>query len=114
MGRAFLGLGDSALDSLHSPSYLGCWLSHGRDDIDHCYLIAGDPSRRIARIHAPDYTLSVATDAPGLQVFTGKPGLIALEPEIHPDAPNHDAFPSIVLRPGRTFGQTSRWTVTPV
>lgn len=81
--------------------------------IDHCYLVGGDLARTIARIAAPDYALSVATDAPGLQVFTGKSGLVAIEPEIHPDAPNHENFPDIVLRPGQTFRQISHWTVTP-
>ena len=82
------------------------------DTIDHCYLVSGDITRPIARLAAPDYALAVATDAPGLQVFTGKPGLVALEPEIHPDAPNHADFPDIVLRPGQTFRQISHWTVT--
>ena len=32
---------------------------------------------------------------------------IALETQNFPDAPNHDNFPSTVLRPGETYTQTS-------
>ena len=32
---------------------------------------------------------------------------IALETQNFPDAPNHDNFPSAVLRPGETYTQTS-------
>jgi aldose 1-epimerase len=83
------------------------------DIIDHCYLIDGDLDEPCAVVDAPDHVLRVSTDAPGLQVFTGKPGLIAIEPEIHPDAPNHPDFPDIILRPGETFRQSSRWQVSP-
>ena len=48
-------------------------------------------------------TLVVETTQPGLQLFTGKPGAIALETQHFADAPNHPAFPSTVLRPGETF-----------
>jgi aldose 1-epimerase len=48
-------------------------------------------------------TLVVQTTQPGLQLFTGKPGAIALETQHFPDAPHHPNFPSTVLRPGETF-----------
>jgi aldose 1-epimerase len=48
-------------------------------------------------------TLVVETTQPGLQLFTGKPGAIALETQHFADAPNHPNFPSTVLRPGETF-----------
>jgi aldose 1-epimerase len=48
-------------------------------------------------------TLVVETTQPGLQLFTGKPGAIALETQHFADAPNHPNFPSTVLRPGKTF-----------
>jgi aldose 1-epimerase len=66
----------------------------------------------------------VETDAPGLQVYDaarldtspvlghlGKPygghAGIAMEPQFWPDAPNQPNFPSITLRPGECFSQTS-------
>jgi aldose 1-epimerase len=66
------------------------------------------------------------TDAPGLQIYDaarldtspakghqgipyGRHAGIALEPQIWPDAPNHTNFPSITLRPGEPFRQSSRF-----
>jgi aldose 1-epimerase len=48
-------------------------------------------------------TLVVETTQPGLQLFTGKPGAIALETQHFADAPHRANFPSTVLRPGETF-----------
>jgi aldose 1-epimerase len=47
--------------------------------------------------------LVVETTQPGVQLFTGKPGAIALETQHFADAPHHANFPSTVLRPGETF-----------
>ncbi len=52
-------------------------------------------------------TVSVETTEPGLQLFTGKPGAVALETQHFPDAPNHPNFPSTALRPGETFRSTT-------
>lgn len=48
-------------------------------------------------------SLSVQTSQPGLQLYTGKPGAVALETQHFADAPHHPAFPSTVLRPGERF-----------
>lgn len=45
----------------------------------------------------------VETTQPGVQLFTGKPGAIALETQHFADAPHRPNFPSTVLRPGETF-----------
>lgn len=52
-------------------------------------------------------TLVLETTQPGLQLFTGKPGAIALETQHFADAPNHANFPSTVLRPGQTFASST-------
>lgn len=52
-------------------------------------------------------TLVVETTQPGLQLFTGKPGAIALETQHFADSPNRTNFPSTVLRPGETFTATT-------
>jgi aldose 1-epimerase len=52
-------------------------------------------------------TLVVETTQPGLQLFTGKPGAIALETQHFADAPNRSNFPSTVLRPGQTFSSST-------
>lgn len=61
--------------------------------------------RRAATLSDPESgrTLVVETTQPGVQLFTGKPGAIALETQHFADAPNHPNFPSTVLRPGETF-----------
>ena len=66
-------------------------------------------------------TIEVLSDQPGLQVYSGnffdgtsigkygKPQRyresLALETQKFPDSPNHDYFPSTVLRPGETYTQ---------
>lgn len=85
----------------------------------------GDSLGLAAEVYEP-YTgilMKVWTDRPGLQFYSGnfmdgsdvgkrgdrhdfRTG-IALETQNFPDAPNHDNFPSAVLRPGETYTQTS-------
>jgi aldose 1-epimerase len=52
-------------------------------------------------------TIVVETTQPGLQLFTGKPGAIALETQHFADAPHHPNFPSTVLRPGEAFNAST-------
>ncbi|MBV8353742.1 MAG: galactose mutarotase [Candidatus Eremiobacteraeota bacterium] len=51
--------------------------------------------------------LSVETTQPGMQLYTGKPGAIALETQHFADAPHHSNFPSTLLRAGDTFRSTT-------
>ena len=77
-------------------------------DVDHCFVLT--PRREIApamRLSSGDLSLDVLTDAPAIHVYTGNDCGIAMEPEIHPDAPNKPGFPSIELKPGDQFHQTS-------
>jgi aldose 1-epimerase len=52
-------------------------------------------------------SIVVETTQPGMQLFTGKPGAIALETQHFADAPHHANFPTTVLRPGETFSATT-------
>lgn len=52
-------------------------------------------------------TLIVETTQPGLQLYTGKPGAVALETQHFADAPHHQNFPSTVLRPDMVFTATT-------
>ena len=62
-------------------------------------------------------TLSIETDQPGLQVYSGqgltapfvKHGAMVFEPQGYPDAPNHPGFPSVFLRPGETYRRRSTY-----
>ena len=69
--------------------------------------------------------LDVWSTEPGVQFYDGAyvkvgvPGLggrrygansgVCFEPQLFPDAPNHDNFPSAVLRPGETYRQATRF-----
>lgn len=93
---------------------------------DHNWVLnkakAGETSLA-AEVYEPEtgIVMTVYTDQPGIQFYagqgmngkeTGKRGDkhnfrsgIALETQNFPDAPNHDNFPSAVLRPGETYTQ---------
>jgi aldose 1-epimerase len=95
--------------------------------LDHNFVVRGTGLRRVATLSAPDgLALTVASDQPGVQVYTGahfdgtvvgtsgtaygpRSG-IALETQGFPDAPNHAAFPSTVLRAGERLASTTTWT----
>ena len=96
--------------------------------LDHNFCLTrkrGD-FREVALLSAGGVKLVISTTEIGLQVYDGNhlaiPGEltlsgrpygrnagVALEPQAWPDAPNHDTWPSIVLRPGETYRQHSRF-----
>ncbi len=95
---------------------------------DHNFVIDGEGLREHCRFTgASGLKLVLRSDAPALQVYTGEhldgtaPGTsgvpyvrragVALEPQGFPDAPNHDNFPSTVLRPGEEYVTTTQWLV---
>ena len=92
--------------------------------LDTNFCLNGRGLREAARLETDELEMIVETDAPGLQVYdaarldtspvlghSGKPCVghagIAMEPQVWPDAPNQPNFPSITLRPGERFSQTS-------
>jgi len=96
---------------------------------DLCYALdpgdAAEP-RLAARLVDPGSGrgLELRTTRPGLQLYTGNhlDGLVGkggrayaahagvcLEPQGFPDAPNHPAFPSVLLRPGERFHARTVW-----
>ena len=52
-------------------------------------------------------SLAVETTQPGMQLYTGKAGAVALETQHFADAPHHPNFPSTLLRPGEMFHSTT-------
>jgi len=83
----------------------------GAEKYDCNFVLDGwDGSLRLAAsLSDPDSgrTIDVETTQPGMQLFTGKPGAIALETQHFADSPHHANFPSTVLRPGETFTATT-------
>ena len=76
-------------------------------DVDTCFLTReGDGVRPAVRIEGGGIALDIATDAPGVHLYTGHPRGIAVEPELWPDGPNKPGFPPFRLGPGETFRQT--------
>ena len=104
----------------------------GARGIDHNLVLDGAGWRPAAVLESrrTSTRLTLYTDQPGLQVYTGNfldgsrrstsGGLyrqgdgIALEPQLFPDAPHHPEWPSAVLLPGETYRATMAWEVTPV
>ena len=79
-------------------------------EIDHNYCLPDDKILRpVGVLASKTLKLDIATDAPGVQIFTGKPFGIAIEPQHWPDAPHNAKFPSILLTPGQTYRQTSHY-----
>ena len=95
-------------------------IGHHGYDHNFCLNRRGEGLRDVAELRAPDdsLTLTVRTDAPGLQVYDASsiPGAtapdgsawapnagIALETQEWPDAPNQPGFPDCILWPGETY-----------
>ena len=86
---------------------------------DHTFVIAGHGLRRAAEVRHPasGRVLVVATDQPGVQLYTGNTlsaqgkhgcryplhGGLCLETQQFPDAPNHPNYPATILRPDERF-----------
>lgn len=91
----------------------------GPPRLDHCFLVAGEGLRPVARLLDPasGRALELRADQPGVQVYSagkldvpGRGGLrygpgagLCLETEALPDAPNQAGFPSAILRPGEVY-----------
>ena len=67
-----------------------------------------DKVEKVATLYSPKSGrfMEVWNNHPGLQVFTGARTAIALESQMFPDSPNHDNFPSAVLRPDEEYRRT--------
>ena len=98
--------------------------------VDHNLILSDERVglRDVCRVEAGGLRLDVATTEPGLQVYAGHKldvqsgGLggrrydafagLALEPQVWPDAINHDHFPDSVLRLGETYRQHSVFCIS--
>lgn len=100
----------------------------GAERFDTPFVLGTEPSlplRRAASVRAGGLRLDVATTQPCVQFYTGgniKPGVprreggfylpgagLCFETQGFPDAPNHPAFPSVILRPGERYSQVTRY-----
>ncbi len=117
-----------------TPTAIGARLRDGHQQLvfgrgyDHNFVLNRHDSTSLvlaARVHEPrsGRTLSVLTDQPGIQFYSGNflDGTLvgtgghmyrqgdgfALESQHFPDSPNHPDFPSTVLRVGDTYQTTT-------
>lgn len=85
---------------------------------DHTFALRpATATRRVATLRHPasGRLLTVSTNQPGMQLYTGntlheasrwghpRHGAVCLETQQFPDAPNQPSYPSAILQPGRTF-----------
>ncbi len=82
-------------------------------DLDTNFVLNGSGFRRVAILKGlkSGLTLTCFTDQPGLQVFN-TPLEICLETQHFPDSPNHDNFPSTLLKAGDTFKSTTIYKIS--
>lgn len=96
---------------------------------DHCWALNGAGLRQVAELgHAGSgRRMTVETDQPGLQVYSGngfggdageglfpKFGGVALETQHFPDSPNQPHFPDTILRAGQRFRSTTIFSFSAV
>ena len=99
---------------------------------DHNFILRGKMGelRLVARVSEPKSgrLLEVYTTEPGIQFYSGnfldgsiigksgkpyvKRGGLCLEAQHYPDSPNRPEWPSVVLRPGQTYRQTTVYRLT--
>ncbi len=78
-------------------------------EIDHNYCLNAGEAPAVVVESDAGVRMDITTDAPGVQVFTGKCIGIAIEPQHWPDAMHHAHFPSIEFRPGARYTQDSTY-----
>jgi aldose 1-epimerase len=114
------------------PARIGEQRARTATGFDHNYATAAAPSadpRFVARLESPsgDLALDLWSTEPGVQFYDGqylpdaedfrgrrsaKYAGCCLEPQRFPDAINHPAFPSAVLRPGEIYRQVTEYRFT--
>jgi aldose 1-epimerase len=120
---------DTPLD-FTTPALIGSRIEQLRKfpgGYDHNFVINGGGKKLVlaARIREPKSgrVLEMLTTEPGVQLYTGnfldgktkgkggaaygRYGAFCLEAQHYPDSVNHPNFPSMILRPGETYRQTT-------
>ena len=114
-------VGDTPFD-LRERTELGPAMDAAGGGFDHCFSVPGAPAtpapaaaalRPAAVLDAPatGRWMSVATDQPGVQLYTGnglgepfhRHGSVSLETQLFPDTPNRPELGSALLEPGQEY-----------
>ena len=98
-----------------------------KGEYDHCFVFDGyGELRPVCKLYSPASRLglTISTDLPGMQLYTGtylddaagkggvpihKHQAVALETQFLPDSPNHPNYPSTVLKAGDVFESVSTY-----
>ncbi len=84
-------------------------------DNNYCLSTTRMPLRDVLKLRGQNgVTMTMATTEAGVQIYDGRGNVhpyegLAIEAQCWPDAPNHRGFPSIKLRAGDTYHQTTQW-----
>ena len=96
-------------------------------DYDHCFVVAMDRKEREIATLISEHSgikMDIISDLPSIQFYTcarcnekaGNGGIplhlhhaVALETQFFPDSPNHENFPSTLLRAGEKFRSETRY-----
>lgn len=84
---------------------------------DHCFIVNGEKENPAFEAKEKGLHMSLWTDYPSLQFYTGKKLKaphhpyqgFAIEPEAYPNSPNREDFPSPILRKGEKFHRFVRY-----
>ncbi|MDB2610091.1 galactose mutarotase [Amylibacter sp.] len=78
-----------------------------KDIIDHNFCISNSRTKmkKVAQLTHGLLSMELMSTEPGLQVYTGHKIGIALEPQLWPDAPNNELYPSAFLEPDEVYEQ---------
>ncbi len=92
------------------------WRAIGSTVLDHNFCVGEERSalRPVCRLRNPasGVALEVSSTEAGVQIYDarhlGRAG-VAIEPQVWPDSPNQDGFPSMVLKPRETYRAVSEF-----
>ena len=127
-----MNVADTPMD-FRTPMAIGAHIDDQNEQLkygkgyDHNWVLKGNAGgvRKAAELYdaASGRMMSVFTDQPGIQFYSGnfldgtakgKNGIaykrrsgLCLEAQAYPDSPNKPQFPSVTLRPGQTYRQTT-------
>ena len=101
-----------------TPEFIGARIDQIHEPVenfyDHNFVFdnAGEGVVLVARVRElrSGRVMEVRTDRPAMQLYTGNPVGFCLETQIHPDAINHENFPSPIVRPGTPYQTTTIFT----
>lgn len=82
-----------------------------RGCFDENFVLVGSGERLVATLFSDKTGLdmSVYTDQPGIQIYTGNPHGIALESQNFPNCVNCPEYPSAVLKKGETYHTVTKY-----